>query len=262
MSEERWNEKALESSAVAARRCARADELVTYLYGEAGEAEAKDFENHIGHCALCRTELSAFGQVRGSLGEWRKQSLGSLGSPAFEANAGRVLDTIRTTSERKRSAFAALREFFSLSPVWVRAGVVAASAAVCALAVMAVAHAEIRWDTNGVSFRTGLARERVVERTKTVEVEKPVKVGYSQEEVERIVADRISQERESFQNRGVPQPKIVPTGAPMRSNVVRNSTQPAKEVNQRNPPQQTLAQRDRQDEEDIPRLYDLLGDSN
>ena len=57
--------------------CARAEDLVAYLYNEATRDEAKDFEAHLHHCASCRTELAAFGGVREALGEWRMQALGS-----------------------------------------------------------------------------------------------------------------------------------------------------------------------------------------
>jgi anti-sigma factor RsiW len=50
--------------------CARAEDLVSYLYGEADEAAALAFEQHAQHCASCRTELAEFRQVRVSIGEW------------------------------------------------------------------------------------------------------------------------------------------------------------------------------------------------
>ncbi len=262
MNEERWDEKALDVSAQA-QSCPRVDDLIAYLYGEAAAAEAKDFEHHMQHCASCRTELSAFKQVRGSIIEWRQQSLGTLGSPAFGVNNARALDTTKARREPQRSALAALREFITLSPSWMRAATAAASVIICALAVLAVAHAEFRWDGGGLSFRTGLSRERVVERTQTVEVEKPVTVGYSQEEVERIVADRVRQERESLRDQGASQTKIATTRAVVSpNNAGRNISQPAKDSPRRTPQRQAVAQREPQEEEDIPRLYDLLGESN
>ncbi|MDQ3805623.1 MAG: zf-HC2 domain-containing protein, partial [Acidobacteriota bacterium] len=51
--------------------CGRAADLVAYLYGEAGPAEARDFRLHLNACAACRDELAAFGDVRERGGEWR-----------------------------------------------------------------------------------------------------------------------------------------------------------------------------------------------
>ena len=240
--------------------CARADDLIAYLYGEASLAEAKDFEAHAQHCDSCRLELTAFGQVRGSIREWR-QLIAS--SPAPVDHSVTISDSADRAPSRQRSALAAIREFFALSPMWMRAATAAVSVCVCALFIMAVAQAEVRWDSGGLSFSTSAQRERVVERTRTVEVEKPVKVGYSTEELEQLVAERVRQERELWQKQQPPA-KIINTGAPTRSTTatMRNSPQPTGNLTARNPSRQTVAQRDRSDEEDLPRLYDLLDESN
>jgi hypothetical protein len=120
--------------------CARAEDMVAYLYGEASQTEARDFERHIQHCASCRTETAAFGGVREAIGEWRQQSLGTLSAPAFEANDVTAFASPRETSRPRRSAFAALREFFTLSPAWMRAATAAVALVFCALVVIAIAH--------------------------------------------------------------------------------------------------------------------------
>jgi hypothetical protein len=238
--------------------CARADDLVAYLYGEASQTAANDFEAHAAHCDSCRTELAAFGQVRGSIHEWRQLV---LGSHEPEAAAVPFSERSGVTPSRRRSALAALREFFALSPVWMRAGVALASFGMCALALMAIAQAEVRWDASGLSFRTGVGRERVVERTRTVEVEKPVPVGYSQAELEQAVAERVRQEREAWQKEQPPV-KFINTKATPRMTTARNAPQPSGDVTPRNPSRQALAQRNGEGEEDLPRLYDLLDESN
>ena len=87
-----------------------------YLYGEAAPAEAKAFRQHLTSCAVCRQEMAAFGGVREMVGEWRTDALGtvpSLGMDESFTNAPAALHA----HARKRSAIAALREFFSLSPL-------------------------------------------------------------------------------------------------------------------------------------------------
>lgn len=120
--------------------CARSEELVAYLYGETARAETKEFENHLARCASCRTEVSAFGDVREAIGQWRQQSLGAFAAPAVEANDVTAYASPRETIRPRRSAFAALREFFTLSPVWMRAATVAVALVFCALVVIAIAH--------------------------------------------------------------------------------------------------------------------------
>lgn len=119
--------------------CSRAGDLVAYLYGEASKTAATDFEQHTQHCASCRAELSVFSQVRASIGAWRNQSLAFMESTAHAASAEPLHEIIKVVPERKRSALAALREFFALSPMWLRGATAFASAAFCLIAVLAVA---------------------------------------------------------------------------------------------------------------------------
>src|SRR5919197_1571697 len=93
--------------------CPQAENLVAYLYGEASEAEKKDFERHLSICDLCRDELAAFGMVRESVVTWRDEMMSSLFAPAVSQTIAPVITS--TKPERKRSALAAIREFFSLS---------------------------------------------------------------------------------------------------------------------------------------------------
>jgi hypothetical protein len=261
MNRETGSKKMPESPAETTLSCARADDLIAYLYGEASQAEAKDFQGHAQHCDSCRLELAAFGQVRGSIGEWRQQI---FSSPALAEHSVTLSQIACASPPRRRSALAAIREFFALSPLWMRAATAALSVGVCALVFMALAQAEVRWDSGGFSLRTGAQEARVVERTRTVEVEKPVKVGYSPEELEQMVAERVRQERESWQKQQPPV-KIINTGATSRSTTTtaaRTSTQSSGDLTVRNPARQTVAQRERADEEDLPRLYDLLDESN
>ena len=180
------------SSATTPRGCERAGELVTYLYGEATPAEAGVFRQHLGGCAVCREEIAALGGVREAVGVWRAEALGSIPS----LDIGEALSTAfvtRQAPERKRSASAALREFFSLAPLWLRAGAFAATLAVCALAALTLARAEVSWDANGLAFRTG-APERVAggQAPAQHEASQPKKL-YTEEQVEAIVARNVSE---------------------------------------------------------------------
>src|SRR5215213_90455 len=120
------------------RGCERAEEFVTYFYGEATPEESRVFRRHLEACAVCRDELAALGGVREAFGVWRAEALSSLPSLDFgEALAPAAVS--RPAVERKRSASAALREFFSLAPLWLRAGAFAATLALCALSALTLA---------------------------------------------------------------------------------------------------------------------------
>lgn len=108
--------------------CERADELVSVLYGEASERETRDFELHLKQCAGCRAEFAAFAQVRESIGEWRDEALtGFVPSQAA-----------MTAVPVKKSAVVALRQFFDLSPLWLKGAVGFAAVVFVVLAAVAV----------------------------------------------------------------------------------------------------------------------------
>ena len=122
--------------------CARAEDLVAYIYKEATEIEARDFERHAHQCSSCRAELAALTGVREAINDWRQHAFGAIMSPTHEAEhtqafahaGGGAID------KPKRSALAALREFFTLSPAWMRAATAAAALLFCALVVIAIAY--------------------------------------------------------------------------------------------------------------------------
>jgi hypothetical protein len=122
--------------------CHRSEDLVTYLYHEASAAEAEDFASHVETCEACRAEFAVFSQVHESILLWRNEALGSAFSPASQAAP--VLAEATTDSrqfvryERKLPALAALREFFSVSPLWLRGATVFAALLLCGLAVLTV----------------------------------------------------------------------------------------------------------------------------
>ena len=120
---ETWDNKIATSTEV----CARAEDLVTYLYGEATQGEARDFEKHAEQCASCRSELKAFGNVHEAITEWRQAALGTIASPAYETKAVQLAEPKKAGASRRLSAFAAIREFFTLSPLWMRAATLIAA---------------------------------------------------------------------------------------------------------------------------------------
>jgi hypothetical protein len=109
--------------------CDRGNDLVAFLYGEANEREARDFERHLLSCFACKEELSSFQQLRQSVGAWRQESLSAI--PAYSGNS-------RNVELRKPSAAAAIRAFFDLSPLWVKGALAFAAALFCVVSIFAV----------------------------------------------------------------------------------------------------------------------------
>ena len=173
--------------------CERADDLVSVLYSEAGERERRDFEVHMQQCANCRAEFAAFATVRESVGEWRDEAL--MGFVSAHASAHREAAPIR------KSALAALRQFFDLSPLWLKGAVGFAAAVFCVLAALAV-------------WRSG-----------TTDQPRPVAHGnpdavYTKQDLDRAVQEALAQ-----QQREQPSPKptiIVESPTPKSSNIAKS----------------------------------------
>ena len=131
--------------------CHRAEDLVTYLYGEATATEARDFAAHLQQCDACRAELALFNQVHDSIVAWRNEALGSS-APSIVSPVAEALATPFVQHERKLSALAALREFFSVSPLWLRGATAFAGFLLCVLLVFAASRL---WQTPVQVVKTG-----------------------------------------------------------------------------------------------------------
>jgi len=143
--------------------CERADDLVSVLYGEASEREQREFELHVKQCANCRTEFAAFAQVREAVGEWRDEALN-----------GFVSSPVVATPPRK-SAIAALRQFFDLSPLWMKGAIGFAALVFCLLVVLAFGR---------------LSSSR---NTQQVAVQSP-QTGYTKQDLDRAVKDALEKQ--------------------------------------------------------------------
>jgi len=117
--------------------CHRAEDLVTNLYGEATAEEARDFTAHMQQCDACRAEFNVFNQVHESIVTWRNEALGSIASAA-PAREDIPFATADIEHARRLPALAALREFFNVSPLWLRGATAFAGLLLCALLVFAV----------------------------------------------------------------------------------------------------------------------------
>jgi hypothetical protein len=103
--------------------CDRTVDLISFLYGE---ADANDFKQHLQVCESCQNEFDSLGGVRESIALWKTEA---FSAPRLE---------IAAVPARRRSAVAALREFFALSPFWMKGAVGFAAVVFCAMAILLV----------------------------------------------------------------------------------------------------------------------------
>ncbi len=103
--------------------CQRAVDVVSYLYGETDDRETRDIEMHLRECRSCQAEAASFGQVRESIVAWRDEVL-----------SGFIPSTVAVPT--KKSALAAFRQFFALSPLWLKGATAFAAVVFCVFAVL------------------------------------------------------------------------------------------------------------------------------
>lgn len=246
------------------RACARAEDMVSYLYGEADEAASQSFLAHTSRCASCRTELAAFGSVRANIGEWRSQALSAPAQADMRASSSVIALPDSNAQARARSAMAAIREFFTLSPVWMRAATAAFGILFCALVALAVAH--------------------YLEQPKIVTVEKVAPAQPSTSDAARTKEESAQAQALNAVTPDVAQPNVaiktaaeandreaLPKAAPVFK---RNAARQSNLASNRAPKLRISPQESKEiardlrltiaanDEDDLPRLSDLIDESN
>src|SRR6185369_16533656 len=105
--------------------CERAEDLVAFLYHEMDEREVREFRLHLQQCKQCRDEVASFAVVRESITALRDEAL-----------AGFVSTPVMT--QTRKSAISALRQFFDLSPLWLKGATAFAMIAFVVLAAVAI----------------------------------------------------------------------------------------------------------------------------
>lgn len=113
--------------------CGRENDLIAFLYGELDPSETAVFRSHMQECSSCSAELRELTNIRESVVAWRNEALVGVTSPAAQASA------VVRADRHGPTALTALREFFHLSPLWMKGAVVFASLLFCLFAVLAAA---------------------------------------------------------------------------------------------------------------------------
>ena len=159
--------------------CNFRDSLISVLYGEATEREAAEFHVHMQSCTPCQVEVRAFGEVRESIGSWK-----------FEALSGAVVTEVNVPqTPRTKSAVAALREFFDLSPLWLKGATAFASVLFCLLAVLALV--------------------RFQQPSQVTEVNQKPNAIYTEQEKDQLVQEALDQQKAEFSAQTASAPENV-----------------------------------------------------
>ena len=173
--------------------CERAPDLIAYLYGEADEREARDFQLHLQQCSSCREEVASFGDLRESITAWRDEALAGF------------VSTPVTAQPKTKSALAALRQFFDLSPLWLKGATALAAVTFCVLAGLAL-------------FKTN--HEPVISKN-------PDAV-YTQQDVNQAVKEALAQQARVQPPVEAPSPKNVAVNSPKPKPKNSQATQSAR----------------------------------
>ena len=161
--------------------CERAPDLMAFLYHEMDERETRGFRLHLQQCSSCREEAASLGVVRESIIAWRDEALAGF------------VSTPVTTKPRK-SALAALRQFFDLSPLWLKGATALAMVAFFVLVGLAV----VKLQPNNTPVISTNAK-------------------YTEQDVERIVKEALAQQEKPRETVAVvesPKPKKAKVSTP------------------------------------------------
>lgn len=168
---------------VNAPSCERENDLIAFLYGELNDVDAATFQRHARDCVSCKSEVAALQSVRRAVITWRDESVGAISRSFAETARAEIRG-------QAPSAFAAVREFFRLAPLWMKGAVAFASVMFCLFA--------------------GLAVARLADRRPVTMVAVPEK-AFSTEEFNALVERRVEEElqkRKDSEQRS-PSPVIV-----------------------------------------------------
>ncbi|MBX7173189.1 MAG: hypothetical protein K1X72_19625 [Pyrinomonadaceae bacterium] len=110
--------------------CNFAEEIISYLYNEMNHSEKINFETHLPDCAFCAREIADFTSVRSEIINWKSNEFDLVPTPVIEIPYENSVQVVRA-NPISRPWYAGIREYFSLSPIWLTASTAMALLAIC-----------------------------------------------------------------------------------------------------------------------------------
>ena len=205
--------------------CHRAEDLVAYLYNEASETDAQDFADHAEQCDACRSELAVFRQVHESILLWRNEALGTFSPVSQAADLARATSAVKLVQhERKLSALQALREFFSVSPLWLRGATAFAALLLCALALVVISRSSRR------PAQVANNDEKVYTKTQfEAAVDKAVNAKLKESQATAPPASNVAIEVKPSKQQSISRRELARNNSPSRAQRVRALTRAERE---------------------------------
>ena len=205
--------------------CHRAEDLVAYLYNEASETDAQDFADHAEQCDACRSELAVFRQVHESILLWRNEALGTFSPVSEAADLARATSSVKLVQyERKLSALQALREFFSVSPLWLRGATAFAALLLCALALVVISRSSRR------PAQVANNDEKVYTKTQfEAAVDKAVNAKLKESQATAPPASNVAIEVKPSKQQSISRRELARNNSPSRAQRVRALTRAERE---------------------------------
>lgn len=169
--------------------CNQAEPLMSYLYGEIGDAEKAEFEIHLKNCAACENELAEFGFARTAVQDWKAKEFDVLPTPTFAIPSNTTKTFVN--SEESVSWLENFKRIFQFRP----ALAMSAFAVMIAVAGAALFFVNFRDsnqiaakadDNNLVAANVSPTVEKVVEQPKQINDE--IKVGVEEKSVAPTVS--------------------------------------------------------------------------
>jgi len=205
--------------------CHRAEDLVAYLYNEASETDGQDFAEHAEECDACRSELAVFRQVHESILLWRNEALGTFSPVSEAADLARATSSVKLVQhERKLSALQALREFFSVSPLWLRGATAFAALLLCALALVVISRSSRR------PAQVANNDEKVYTKTQfEAAVDKAVNAKLKESQATAPPASNVAIEVKPSKQQSISRRELARNNSPSRAQRVRALTRAERE---------------------------------
>ena len=205
--------------------CHRAEDLVAYLYNEASETDAQDFADHAEQCDACRSELAVFRQVHESILLWRNEALGTFSPVSEAADLAHATSSVKLVQhERKLSALQALREFFSVSPLWLRGATAFAALLLCALALVVISRSSRR------PAQVANNDEKVYTKTQfEAAVDKAVNAKLKESQATAPPASNVAIEVKPSKQKSISRRELARNNSPSRAQRVRALTRAERE---------------------------------
>ena len=207
--------------------CHRAEDLVAYLYNEASETDAQDFADHAEQCDACRSELAVFRQVHESILLWRNEALGTFSPVSEAADLARAPSSVKLVQhERKLSALQALREFFSVSPLWLRGATAFAALLLCVLALVVISRS---WK-QPTPVAKNSTEEKVYTKTQfEAAVDKAVNAKLKESQATAPPASNVAIEVKPSKQQSISRRELARNNSPSRAQRVRALTRAERE---------------------------------